>query len=370
MPKMFGQHFRFPLSLSILLIILSNLISSCAITNPSTQTPTSPVEELVFADWEGDVPLHILDAFTAEYGINVRYYVYESQDEVIEKIREGETFDLFVVDSPLIPRLVSEGIVLPLNYQNIRNFKNISPNFRGLLYDPENEYCVPYSWGTTGLVVRTDLVEAPVRGWADLWDERYFGKVGIWEGLPREVIALTLKSLGYSANSEDTTELQAALEALIALKPGMHFLEEYDLANSAQAMASGEIVLSMGYSFDQLAGQALNPAIQYIFPEEGALLWGDTFVVPVTTRNQNVAETLLNFFLRPEISAQIADETGYATANEAAVPLIDASIRDNSYIFPSQDQLENGEIMLPLSEDGQRLYNQIWEQFLAAEPLR
>ena len=127
-----------------------------------------------------------------------------------------------------------------------------SPNFRGLISDPENNYSVPYSWGATGLVVRTDLVDKPITHWTDLWNPIYQGKTGIWVEQKRELISLGFEALGFSANSENPKEIQAATEYLIALKPTVKYLEDYDLAFSADVMASGSMVLSMGYAGDVL----------------------------------------------------------------------------------------------------------------------
>ena len=185
-------------------------------------------------------------------------------------------------------------------------------------------------------------------------------------GQRREVISLTLKSLGYSANTEKPEELEAALERLIELKPNMVTLEDYDLDTSAKVMASGRAVISMGYANDVISGAELNPAIRYVLPEEGALLWNDTFVIPSTSRNRYTAELFLNFLMRPDINATIANENLYATTNEAALPFIEPYILNNPVIFPANKDLVNAELILPLSPQGQRLYDEIWERFITA----
>jgi spermidine/putrescine transport system substrate-binding protein len=156
--------------------------------------------ELILYNWENDTPQSILDSFTAEYGIKIRYEIYESQEEAIANIRAGDIYDVEVMESRFIPLLVNVGLLAELDYRNILNFKNISPNFRDLVYDPDNLHSIPYTWGTTGLLVRSDLMQSPIQRWSDLWDAHYYGKVGIWTGVSREAIALTLKSLGFSAN--------------------------------------------------------------------------------------------------------------------------------------------------------------------------
>jgi spermidine/putrescine transport system substrate-binding protein len=342
------------------------LLASCTGPTPipiSTSTPVPLARELIFYDWEEDMPQAVLEAFTREYGVKVTYLVYESQEDAIANMRAGEGYDVLVMESRFIPLLAQEGLLAKLNQSNIPNLNNISANFRELAYDPHNDYSVPYNWGTTGLVVRTDLVEQPVTRWADLWDPRYAGTVGIWMGQPREVIGLTLKSLGYSANSENPEELEEALQRLIKLKPDMLVLEDFALDTSANVMASGQVRIAMGYAGDALTGNELNPAIQYVLPEEGALLWNDTFVIPANSPNQYTAELFLNFLMRPDINAMIANQNHYATTNEAALAFIEPEILNNPVIFPANSDLAYAELILPLSQAGQRLYDDMMKRF-------
>jgi spermidine/putrescine transport system substrate-binding protein len=344
------------------------LLASCGSPTPipiASSTPVTLAPELVFYDWEEDMPQEVLDAFTQEYGVKVQYRVYESQEDAIATMRSGEAYDVVVMESRFIPLLAQEGLLSRLDRKNLQNLRNLSPNFRELAYDPHNDYSVPYNWGTTGLVVRTDLVAEPVTRWANLWDPRYRDHVGLWIGQVREVIGLTLKSLGYSANSENPVELEQALQRLLELKPYLIELEEYDLNSSSGVMAGGLAYISMGYAGDAISGMELNPGIQYVLPEDGALLWNDTFVIPANSPNQYTAEVFLNFLLRPEINAMIANVNLYATTNEASLPLIDPGILKNPMIYPANSDLINAELILPLSPEGQQLHDEIWERFQA-----
>ncbi len=353
---------RISLWLCLFVFLTALGISGCASVDSENKLP----EEIILYNWEGDIPQAILDKFTAETHIKVDFQVYESQEDAIDNMRAGQVFDVVIMESRFIPLLVKDNLLANLNYKNIQNFKYISPSFRGLLYDPDNIYSIPYSWGTTGLLVRTDKVQSPVMKWADLWDARYAGKVAIWKGQPRETLAIALKSLGYSANSENPAELEAALAKLIALKPRLRYVEDYDAESAAPALASGDVFITMAYSGDILASQELGLSIEYILPDEGAVLWGDTFVVPANSPNKTAAELFINFLLRPEISAEIVNQKFYASANETAKVFIDPQILNNPAIYPDNDQIKDAEIILPLSEAGQKLYDRIWQQFLDA----
>lgn len=333
-------------------------------TPPPTPTALPLAEELVFYDWEEDLPQSVIDAFTAEYGVQVKYVVYEAQEDAIAQIKAGQVYDVVVMESRFIPLLVEEGLLAEIDHRHVPNLKNISANFRELAYDPSNRYSVPYNWGTTGLVVRSDLVAEPVRHWSALWEARYTGRTGIWIGQVREVIGLTLKSLGYSANSARPEELEQALQRLLELKPNMIILEDYNLVSSADLLARGQAVITMGYAGDALDGREKNPAITYVLPDEGALLWGDTFMIPANSPRRYTAEVFINFLMRPEVNAQIANQNLYATPNEAARPFIDPAILNDPVIFPANDKLTHAELILPLSAAEQQLYDDLWRRFL------
>ncbi len=342
------------------------ILGGCAGSAVPSPTAQPLADELILYNWEDDIPQSVLDMFTQEYGVKVKYIVYESQDEAIANMRAGKAYDVVTMEGRDIPLLVREHILTVIDLSHVPNFKNVSANFRNLIYDPDNRYSIPYNWGTTGLVVRSDLIPEPVTRWADLWDPRYAGRIGIWAGQSREVIALTLLALGYSANSENPTELAAVLDRLLKIKPHVHFLEDFDLNDSSKVMASGQVWISMGYAADAIRGHEINPAIRYVMPEEGALLWGDTFVIPASSPHPYTAEVFLNFMLRPEISAQMVNEQGYPMANDAARSLIHPDILNNPVIYPHDDDLKNASLILPLSPEGQTRYDNLWKHFLAA----
>ncbi len=325
-------------------------------------------KEIVLLNWLEDIPQTVLDAFTRESKIKIRYQVFYSQEEAMANIRTGHVYDVAVIDGRFVSLLAEEGLLKKLNYENILNFKYTSPNFRGLLYDPENRFCVPYSWGTTGLLVNTGQEHPPVRRWADLWDERYAGRVAMSVSYPREAIGMTLKSLGYSANSEVPSEVEAALARLLQLKLDPSFLYRYYPDFGTPSMASGKVLIAVGFSGDLLESQKKGLPVEYVLPEEGLLLWGDTFVVPASSQNQAAAEMFINFILRPEISAEIVNKKYYASTNEAAQPFVHPEILKNTAIYPTDSMLMKAELIQSLSPAGQLLYDTIWQRFLDKYP--
>jgi len=183
--------------------------------------------------------------------------------------------------------------------------------------------------------------------------------------LSRYLLGIALKSQGYSLNSEDPVQVEAALDKLIELKPHL-ILRDWEPAVAAPYLVSGEVVIAVGQADDVTAGKEENPAIEYVMPAEGAILWGDNFTIPAVSKQKESAEKLINYLLRAEVSAQIMNATYYWLPNDAAMPMVDEALRENPAIFPPASSLRGAEIILPLSPEGEELYKQAWQRFLAA----
>ena len=351
----------------ILGMLAIGLLSGCGSQGSPTLLPaaTAPqaAAELVFFYWADYFPQSVLDDFEQEYGIKIRYEIYDSAEQGADQIRAGGGYDVAIMPPEEIPGLIASNALAAIDYRNIPNFKNLSANFRDLAYDPGNRYSIPFQWGTTGLLVRTDLVNKPIAHWADLWDPEFAGKVALWP-IPRNLIPIALKTLGYPANSEDPKQLQAAMQRLEELKKNAFFVSN-ELPTVVPLLESGQAVISFGWTYDALTAQESSLPIQYILPEEGTLLWSESYVIPASSPHKYTAEVFLNYVLSPEVSAKIITENHSAVPNEAAGPFLPPEIRNNADLFPPAGTLKNADIILPLSPQGQELYDDLWSRFMA-----
>ena len=348
-------------------VSIMSLLTACA-RNPTPQpTPTSPPlpNKLILYNWVDYMPQAVLDDFEREYGIKIIYETFDSTEEAEEEMKAGKVFDVAVVENDGTPSLAAAGLLARIDYGHMSNFKNISASFRDLLFDPGNRYSVPYNWGTTGLLVRSDLVDQPVTRWADLWDARYAGKIAM-RAQPTESIGITLLSLGYPLNSENPAQLKAAQARLLKLKSAVKFVD-VEAESAVAGLVSGDIFILVGWPGDELVARSYNPAIQYIMPEDGAPLWGDSFVISANSPNQEAAGLFINYLLRPEVAAQIVHTYFYATANEAALPLIKPEIRNDPVIYPDLERIKSTMWYLPLSPTGVQLYADVWAHTLGSD---
>lgn len=341
----------------VVVFLLSGCVSPTAHSQPTSR-------ELVFFDWENDIPQTVLEKFEQEQGIKVTYRTYHSLEEAVEVIRSGERVDVVNLDVRYIPALRDEGALLPLRKNRLPNFKYISPDFRFLTFDAGNRYSVPYNWGITGLLVRTDLLPRPVTRWSDLWDDSLAQQVALYQGERRELVGIALKALGFSANSENPAELEQAFQRLQMLKKRAVFIEELSLTSPLELVLEGEAPLAMAFAYDWVEADQQSPYIEMIIPQEGTLLWFESFVIPQSCADRDAAELFLNFLMRPEIAAEIVNFNHYATPNTAAWSLISPEIRQNPLIFPDNTLLEQAEVILPLSSQGQALYQELWQQYI------
>jgi spermidine/putrescine transport system substrate-binding protein len=346
------------LGLLVLPALLLTLLPAC---DTPEQAAPKPARELVFFNYAEDTPDSVLQAFEKEFGIKIVYVTYDSPEESAARLRSGLACDVALIENQLVQPLVQEGLLAPVNMANVPNFRNISPNFRDLAFDPGNRHSIPADYGTTGLLVRTDLIGEGPKRWADLWNPGLAGKIGL-RGQPREVIGMTLLSLGFSLNSENPEELAAAARRLRELRPAVTMVD-LEASLAVPRLLSGEIAVLHGYSNDHQLAIESNPAVRFVLPAEGSALWGDSYVVLAGSRRQKEAETFINFLMRPEIAAVIVNEKGYASSNEAARQYVDPAIRDNPVVHPPLEELRQINIIGSLSPEGEKLYARIWDEF-------
>ncbi len=343
------------------------VLAACSPAAPEptpTPAPSLP-EEIVFHGWGDEDQIEgFFDAFEAEYGVRVRYVPFESTEEAVENIRSGMALDIVNVENFFIPTLIEEGLLASIQPENLVNYVNISPGFRGMVFDPGNQYTIPYNWGTTAILVRTDRVSESIESWADLFNPAYANQVVLWETTPRYTLGAALKSLGFSVNSENPEELEAALQVLLTVKNQTIWMR--DESTIVEPLTSGNAALGLGWGYDYWTLREQTENIEYVLPKEGSILWTDSLVIPASSPNPETARLLIDFFLRAEVAARIVEFSYYPVANDAAWALVDPAIATDPVVRPGSPQLANAELILPLSAAGEALYQAAWEKFLSA----
>ena len=309
------------------------------------------------------LPKELVTKFENTYGIQVVVDYYDNNDALLAKLQAGGLgqYDLVCPSDYAVSILKNLNLLQKIDHTNIPNLKNLAPRFRNLPYDPLNEYAVPYQWGTTGLGIRSDLVDTAgvdLHTWDIVFKES--AALGPFTMLDdsRETIGTALKYLGYSLNTTNPKELAEAEQLLLAQRKRV--LAYAPSSPARDYLISGDAVVVHNYSGDVFMGQQEVPAIIYVIPREGGVIWTDNLAIPAKAPNKTAAELFINFILDPENGAALTNFTRYASPNEAALPFIEPAIKNNPGIFTKDPALlDKLEYIMDVGE-AIKLYNEIW----------
>ena len=318
--------------------------------------------QVIVYNWGEYIDPEIIDLFEEETGIDVIYEEFETNEIMYPKIQSGAiAYDVVCPSDYMIQRMIENDLLAEINYDHIPNLKYIGDNYMKMSrqFDPENKYSVPYLWGTIGILYNKKMVDEPVDSWGILWDKKYEDSILMQDSV-RDAFAVALKYLGYSLNSTDLDELEAAKNLLIEQKP---LVQAYVIDQVRDKMIGGEAALGVIYSGEALYCQQENPDLDYVIPKEGTNIWIDSWVIPKNAKNVENAEAFINFLCRPDIAKMNFDYITYSIPNTAGRDLIeDESLRNSPIAFPDDSKLENCETFQFLGDDNDALYNRLWRE--------
>ncbi len=297
-------------------------------------------------------------AFTEATGIEVNYMTFETNESLYTKLKTGgSTYDVIIPSDYMVARLISEGLVQELNFDNIPNYKYIDNAYKNTSYDPDNKYSVPYTWGTVGIIYNSKYVdEADIGSWDLLWNEKYADKILMFDN-PRDAFAASEFLLGIDINSEDYDELQDAAAKLAEQKP---LVQSYVMDQIYQKMEREEAWIAPYYAGDYLMMANENADLKFYFPEEGFNLFIDAMCIPTSSENKEAAEAYINFLCSPEISGQNMEYLGYSTPISSAKEYMSPEVTESEIAYPTKDTLARGDSFLYLSTETNQLMDSLW----------
>jgi spermidine/putrescine transport system substrate-binding protein len=307
-----------------------------------------------------DDTLDVIAAFEERYpNIKVNYSTYDSNEIMYSKLKNGGiTVDVIIPSDYMIARMISEDMLLELDFDNIPNYQYIDENFRNTSYDPENKYSVPYTWGTVGILYNSKYVsEDDVTGWELMWNEKYAGKILMF-GNSRDAFGITQYMLGYDVNTTDPAELQACADKLAEQKP---LLQNYVMDEIFATMENEEAWIAAYYAGDCMMMMENNPDLQFYLPEnQGFNLFIDAMCIPTCCKEKEAAETFINFLCDPEIAGANMEWIGYGTPLTAAKEYMDPEVVSDPVAYPSDEVLANGTSFAHLPENVTRLMEELF----------
>ena len=288
-----------------------------------------------------DDSIDVIAAFEEAYpNIKVKYSTYDSNESMYAKLSGGGiTVDVIIPSDYMIGRMRQEGMLQELNYDNIPNAQYIDPSFRGMAYDPEDKYSVPYTWGTVGIIYNTKYVdEADVTGWELLWNEKYADKILMFDN-SRDAFGIAEYLLGYDVNTPDEAELKACADKLAEQKP---VVQQYVMDQIFDAMENEEAWIAPYYAGDYLTMVEENEDLAFYRPaHQGYNVFIDAMCIPTCAQEKEAAELFINFMCSPEISAANLDFIGYSVPASESKQYMDEEVVNDPVSYPDAEELRN-----------------------------
>jgi putrescine transport system substrate-binding protein len=327
-------------------------------------------------NWSDYIDPAVLDDFTKETGIKVKYDTFDSNDILETKLLTGKSgYDIVVPTAYFLERQIKAGLFQKLDRSKLPNLSNIWPEIaqRLAIYDPGNQYAVNYMWGTTGIgynVRKTQAAlgsAAPVDSWDVVFKPENLAKLrecGVMMlDSSDDILPAALRYLGLDPNSAAPADLEKAADLVSKVRPSVRKFHSSEYLN---ALATGEICLVVGWSGDikqaqKRAAEARGGIeIGYTIPKGGAQMWFDNFAIPKDAKNVAEAHEFLNYMLRPEVAAKNSNFIAYANGNLASQRFVDKTVLDDKTVYPDVETMKSLYVITAHDANTQRLMNRLW----------
>ena len=321
--------------------------------------------------WGEYIDEDLITEFEETTGISVNYQTVESNEALYSLIEMGGAdFDVIVPSDYMIARLIDEGMLAELNFDNIPNYALIDDTYKNLSYDPENKYSVPYTWGTLGIIYNTTMVDEEITSWDAMFDPKYAGQV-LMINNSRDALAAALLDLGYSINTTDEKELREAFQRLKDAKDAGVY-QAFVMDQVFQKMEGGNAAIAMYYAGDYLTMLDNNEDLAFVIPDEGSNWFVDAMCVLKNAQHKEEAEAWINFIASTTSNLANMDYIWYASPNAEALEqypeyyleLYDEELDEELFeiMATPPEILERCEIYENLPKETLALYNDLWNQ--------
>lgn len=312
-------------------------------------------------NWGEYIDKETITMFEEEFGINVNYKTFTTNEDMYIKITAGNgDYDVLFPSDYMIERLIEEDLLYKLDMDNIPNMNFIDPTFNNPLYDINNEYSIPYMWGTVGILYNKTMVDEPINSWDSLFDLKYSQQI-LMQDSQRDSLMVALVKLGYSMNTTNESEINEAKELLISQKP---LVLGYVVDEVQDKMINEEAALAVVWSGEAIIAKQENEDLEYVIPKEGSNIWVDAMVIPKKSSNKSEAELFINFMLRTDIALLNANWVGYNTPQVEAYNQLDDEWKNDKSAFPDKNTMSILEFFV-YDKKATQLFNVAWTEIIA-----
>lgn len=304
---------------------------------------------------------NIVSDFEAETGAMVVVENFESNEQMYIKVANGESYDILIPSDYMIQRLLDEELLQELDYSMLDNMEELSDSVKQPPYDPNDAYSVSYFWGTVGIVydkTKVDIADLEKEGFNIFLDEKYKGDIYLYDS-ERDSFMMALKALGYSMNTENESELQAAYDWLeqcvTTMKPEIVTDEIID------NMAQGRKALGLCYSGDATYIMSENENMGFYLPEGGTNRWYDSMVIPANAENPELAHEFIDFISTYDHAYENSSYVGYTSPNQAVMDDLAAGDFDGINAYVPRIDNENDEVFV-YNEVTRKIISNMWSK--------
>ena len=317
-------------------------------------------DTLTIYNWGDYIDPALIKKFEKETGYKVNYETFDSNEAMYTKIQQGGTaYDIAIPSEYMIQKMMKAKMLLPLDHSKLKGLENIDARFLDQSFDPKNKFSVPYFWGTLGIIYNDKFIDGrQIQHWDDLWRPELKNNVMLIDGA-REVLGLSLNSLGYSLNSKNDQQLRQATDKLNRLTNNVKAIVADEIK---MYMANEESAVAVTFSGEAAEMLENNEHLHYVIPSEGSNLWFDNIVMPKTAKNKE-AYAFINFMLKPENAAQNAEYIGYSTPNKEAKKLLPKEVAEDKQFYPDDETIKHLEVYQDLGQEYLGIYNDLFLEF-------
>ncbi len=347
----------------LVVLVIALIVAGCGGAAP----PEEETEKVLnFYNWSEYIEPEIFALFEEETGIKVVEDTFGSNEDLLAKLQGGATgYDVIVPSDYMVATMVELGMLAELDHGRLENFGNLDPTFTDPPYDPGLAHCVPYFWGTTGIGFNWNDWDEEPASWEYLFSPenaaQFEGRISMLDDM-REALGAALIYLDYSPNTTNEAELEEAKNLILAIKP---YIAAFDSDTYEDNMVTGDISLVHGWSGDVFTAQVEDENIDYIIPDEGAVMWTDNLCITADAAADpgrlELAYQWIDFLNRPDIAAMNTNFVWYASPNAAAEDMIDPEILGYEAIYPSEEVFAKLHWLENVGE-ATELYSRIWTE--------
>ncbi len=308
---------------------------------------------------DADESLDVNREFEKLTGIQINYENYESNEALYAKLKSGAvSYDVIIPSDYMIERMIKEDMLAELDMSKLTNYNLIDQKYKGLYFDPDEKYSVPYNVGMVGLIYNTKMVEGTPDSWSIMWDEQYKDNILTFNN-PRDAFAIAQLLLGIDLNTTNTEDWDRAADKLIEQNKVLQGKVMDQIFNK---MEGGNAAIGTYYAGDFLTMRENNPDLAFVYPKEGVNIFVDSACIPKNSKNYEAALMYINFLLEPEIALANAEYICYASPNTAVIGNENYSLKDEKILYPDEENMPKCEYFHDLPTEIRSYYEELWEK--------